>query len=184
MRYQPSLQTDRLRLRPFIADDAATVAELAGTGAMAEATISIPHPFSLTAAKTWITSLPHLFRSGLAVHFAVCTTESNELIGCFALKNLDKTHQHAELECWIGAPWQRQGYATEAAKAVLAFGFEQLNLNRIYGYYLISEPNAATLLEKLGLQQEGIMRQAVHKKSGYKDLGIFAILADEYKKAG
>ncbi len=179
MRYQPSLQTERLRLRPFVADDAATIVALAGTEAMAEATISIPHPYSLTAAKTWIASLPHMFRSGLAVHFAVCTTDSKDLIGCFILKNIDNIHQHAELECWIGKPWQNRGYATEAAKAVIVFGFEQLKLNRIYGYYISTEPQPAKLMEKLNLQHEGIMRQAVRKKSGYKDLGVFSRLADD-----
>ncbi len=179
MRYQPSLQTPRLRLRPFVADDAATVSKLAGTEAMASVTTSIPHPYSLTAAKTWIASLPHLYRSDSAVHFALCVIETKELIGCIAVKNIDKQNGHAELELWIGEPWQRQGFATEAASEVIAFGFQQLKLNRIYSYHLAEEPKSAGLLNKLNMRQEGILRQSIYKCSKYQDLALSAILRDD-----
>lgn len=179
MRYQPTLQTDNLQLRPFVADDAATVIKLAGTQAMAAATISIPHPYSLTAAKTWIASLPHLYRSGLALHFAVCTIESKQLIGCCALKNIDKSHENAELECWIGEPWQRHGHATEAAREVLTYGFQQLKLHRIYCYTMAEEGKSAGFIKKLGLQHEGIMRQSIRKMDRYKDLTLSAILTND-----
>ncbi len=178
MRYQPSLQTDRLRLRPFVADDAQTVATMAGTREIAAATTSIPHPYSLTAAKTWIASLPHLHRSGLAVHFAVSLIESKELIGCFALKNINRTHAHAELECWIGGDWQGQGFATEAGTKVLAFGFSQLELHRIYSYHMDQEVKASQLLTKLGLQREGTMREAIFKWGKYHDLALSAVIAE------
>lgn len=179
MRYQPSLNTERLRLRPFVADDATTVSNMAGTREIAAATTSIPHPYSLTAAKTWIAGIPHLYRSGSAVHFAACLNESKQLIGCFALKNIEMNNSHAELECWIGVQWQRQGFATEAVREVLDFGFKQLKLHRIYSYQLSHEKKSAQLLNKLGLQQEGLMRQSIYKWGKYEDLALFAILAED-----
>ena len=53
-RHHPSLLTERLRLRPFLADDAVTVQRLAGAREIADTAISIPHPYSLQAAKAWI----------------------------------------------------------------------------------------------------------------------------------
>lgn len=179
MRYQPSLQTERLRLRPFVADDAATVSRLAGTREIASATTSIPHPYSLTAAKTWIASLPHLFRSGSAVHFAACSIETKDLLGCFALKNIDNVNTHAEFECWLGEPWQSQGFATEAAGKVLTFGFQQLKLHRIYSYHIAQDPKSSGLLKKLGLRQEGVLRQAIYKWDKFEDLALSAILAED-----
>jgi len=183
MRYQPSLRTERLQLRPFVADDAPTVASLAGTEEMAAATTSIPHPYSLTAAKTWITSLPHLYRTGQAIHFAASSIETKELIGCFALKNIDSSNAHAEFECWIGDPSQGQGYATEAAREVLNFGFQKLKLHRIYSFHMTGEPKSSGFLNKLGLQHEGIIRQSIRKMDDYKDLALSAILAADHQSA-
>ena len=58
LRYQPSLKTERLKLRPFIADDADDVQRLAGAREIADSTTSIPHPYSIGAARTWIAGLP------------------------------------------------------------------------------------------------------------------------------
>jgi RimJ/RimL family protein N-acetyltransferase len=120
----------------------------------------------------------------MAVHFAASLIETKELIGSFALKNIDTTHSHAELELWIGAPWLKQGFATEATREVLAFGFNQLNLQRIYAYHMPEDPASTKLLEKLGLQREGILRKSICKWGDYQDMWLSALLAAEHKKMG
>ncbi len=179
MRYQPSLQTARLRLRPFVADDAASVSTLAGAKSIAAATTSIPHPYSLTAAKTWIAGLPHLYRSGEAVHFALCLNETKELIGCLALNHIDRVNASAEMELWIGEPWQRQGFAREATKEMLNFAFHQLKLNRIFCCHLSKDPKSTQLLGNLGFQVEGTLRQAIYKWNRFEDLLVSARLKDD-----
>ena len=177
MRYQPSLQTQRLRLRPFVADDAETVSQLAGTAEVANAIISIPHPYSITAAKTWIAGLPHLYRTGQAVHFALSLLDSKQLIGAFCLRNIHVRHASAELEFWIGAAWQRQGYATEAMQAVLTFGFEELDLHRIAAFHITGHQPSAAFLAKQGFSHEGVLRDAVRKNGRFQDVSLAAILA-------
>ncbi len=184
MRYQPSLQTARLRLRPFVADDASIVSQLAGTPDIALRTISIPLPYSLTAAKTWIAGLPHLYRTGAAVHFALSLLETKELIGSIALRQIDEKNANAELEIWIGIPWQRRGYGSEALQEVLNFAFDKLNLHRIYSYHVAGLEDSSGFMQKLGFFQEGVLRDALRKEGRFLDIALSARLAEPAEAEG
>ena len=179
MRYQPSFQTERLRLRPFVADDAVTLVELAGSPEIAATTISIPQPYTTTAAKTWIAGLPHLYQTGSAVHFSICLLESKQMVGSLALRDIDRKNANAELEFWIGQPWQRQGYASEALREALLFAFRKLELHRIYAYHFTEDQISVHFLKNHGFQLEGILRGAVHKTAGYQDIALSSILAGD-----
>ncbi len=181
MRYQPSLQTERLRLRPFTADDADLLVKLAGRREIAATTISIPHPYTPTAAKSWIVGLPHLYRTGSAIHFVICLNEPKQMIGSIALREIDKQNATAELEFWIGQPWRRQGYASEALQKLLDFAFNQRELNRIYSFHFTGDPVAAQFLKKHGLELEGVLREAVRKTEKYQDISLSALLAESYR---
>jgi len=181
MRYQPSLQTERLRLRPFIADDAGTLVKLAGSRDIADTTISIPHPYTPTAAKSWIVGLPHLYRTGSAIHFVISLTESKQMIGSIALRMIDKNNASAELEFWIGQTWRRQGYVSEAMQKILEFSFNQLELNRIYSYHFTDDLITAQFLSKNGFELEGVLREAVRKADDYRDISLSALLAQTYR---
>ncbi|HEY5674530.1 MAG TPA: GNAT family N-acetyltransferase [Malonomonas sp.] len=182
MRYQPSLQTERLRLRPFIADDAEMLVKLAGTREIADTTISVPHPYTPTAAKSWIVGLPHLYRTGSAIHFVISLLETKQMIGSVALRVIDKNNATAELEVWIGQPWRRQGYAGEALQEMLDFAFRQLELNRLYSYHFSGDRVAEQFLQKQGFELEGVLREAVRKTTDYQDISLSALLAKNYEK--
>lgn len=177
LRHQPSLQTPRLRLRPFVADDAAAISTLAGAREIADATIALPH--SLTAAKTWIASLAHLFRSGAAVNFAVTLLDSRELIGAASLKEIDSANAQAELGFWIGVPWWGRGYGTEAGREVLRFGFSQFALHRIYAQCLAGQPASGKILLNIGMKQECVLRERIRKGDRFEDVAIYSVLARE-----
>ena len=182
LRYQPSFQSERLRMRPFIADDAPALQKLADVREIADTTITIPHPYSLAAAKTWIASLPHLFRAGTAVHFAMELKETGELVGASALRDIDKEHSQAELGFWVGKPWWGQGIATEVAHATLRFGFRELSLNRIYAYAMVRNASSEKIFHKLGMRQEGLLRQGVRKWGLFEDVVLYAILNEEVSR--
>jgi RimJ/RimL family protein N-acetyltransferase len=82
----------------------------------------------------------------------------------------------AELGFWVGKPFWRLGYASEAASAVVQFGFESLGLNRIYAFHMARNPASGKVLEKLGMQREGILRQRVRKWERFEDVVAYAVL--------
>ena len=75
-----------------------------------------------------------------------------------------------------------KGYATEAAHAVLRFGFEDLGLNRICGYHTIRNPASGRVLAKVGMKQEGLRRQHVRKREVFEDVAVLALLREEWDK--
>ena len=90
-------------------------------------------------------------------------------------------HSHAELGYWIGVPYWGKGYATEAAKAVVRYGFEQIKLNRIFAHHFKPNPASGKVLRKIGMKYEGCMRQHVRKWDEFVDLELYAILREEWK---
>ncbi len=179
LRRHPTLRTRRLLLRSFVADDASALHELAGAREIADTTISIPHPYSLVTARSWIAAQAHAFGGGLEVHFAVVEAAGGALIGSAGLRDIDREHRQAELGFWIGVPWWGQGFATEAAFAVLAHGFGDLGLNRIYAHHMVRNPQSGNVLRKIGMKQEGVLRQRARKWGVYEDVVCLAALAED-----
>ncbi len=81
---------------------------------------------------------------------------------------------------WLGQPYWNLGYGTEAAAALIEFGFNQLNLNRIYAYHLPRNPASGRIMQKIGMTYEGLLRQAAKKGDTFEDLILYAILREDF----
>jgi [ribosomal protein S5]-alanine N-acetyltransferase len=183
MASQPALTTERLILRPLTLEDVPVVQQLAGRREIADTTISIPHPYSEEQARDWISSHADACAQGKGVAFGVELTHSNQLIGAVGLREIDKEHSQAEIGFWIGTDWWGKGYATEAAKRVIRYGFEELGLNRVYAHHMVRNPASGRVLEKSGMQREGLLRERVRKWGKFEDVVILAILHKDWEKA-
>jgi len=74
---------------------------------------------------------------------------------------------------------QGQGIAKEAALAVIAYGFEELSLNRIEALVLPANTASHQLLERLGFQREGLLRQYEKTRGQFDDLYMYSILRSD-----
>jgi [ribosomal protein S5]-alanine N-acetyltransferase len=104
------------------------------------------------------------------------------LIGGVGL-NLEHDHQRAELGYWIGLPYWGHGYATEASRAMMQYGFEELSLIRIYAQHFGNNPASGRVLTKLGMRYEGCQRQHICKWEEILDLELFGITRQEWLQA-
>jgi len=129
-------------------------------------------------AEAWIATHPMAWSEGNAVTFAI-TSREGELRGAIALR-MAFEHSRGELGYWIGHPYWGQGLATEAAEAVLEFAFRTLQLNRVQASYLPSNPSSGRVLEKLGMQREGLHRQRYRKGDQFQDVVESAILRHDW----
>lgn len=183
---RPTLLTERLRLRPFQASDALDLKRLAGERVIADTTLNVPHPYPLEAAKEWIAGHEELWRERRQMVCAVTVdrggSEEGALVGSAGLR-LDLQHSRGELGYWIGVPYWRRGYATEAARAVLDFGFRALGLHRIHAQVLGGNAASDRVLLKLGLRQEGHLREHYLKWGEPEDARIYGILRKEWAAA-
>jgi [ribosomal protein S5]-alanine N-acetyltransferase len=140
------MKTDRLTLRPVFHSDANRIAMLAGDWDVASMTGRIPFPYSEEAAHQWV--------DGLADHEEVFGIEHNgELIGICGFM-ADDAHD-AELGYWIGKPYWGEGYATEAARAVMAHGFAKSGIRRFICKHLMGNEASARVIRKLGFRYTG-----------------------------
>ena len=180
MSQRPTLHTERLLLRPFALADAKDVQCLAGDRAIADTTANIPHPDLDGMAEQWIATHQERFEAGELVNFAVVLRDTGALIGAIALMDLSARHERGELGYWIGRPYWNKGYCTEAAQAVLAYGFSVLGLHRIHGRSFKRNPASGRVMEKIGMVPEGCLR-AHHKKwERFEDIVLYGILKSEW----
>jgi len=179
MKTRPTLHTGRLCLRPLTLEDAPRVQQLAGDKDIARTTLTIPHPYPDGAAEQWIATQQERFEKDELVNFAVTRKDDQALMGVISLK-LDLAHANAELGYWIGKPYWSQGYTTEAAKAVLAYGFKELKLHRIYAHYMAHNPASGRVMEKIGMTYEGRLRGHILKWGAFYDVVAYSILAHEF----
>jgi ribosomal-protein-alanine N-acetyltransferase len=175
---QPTLTTPRLVLRPFALTDASSVRRLASDARVAATTLNVPHPYLDGTAEAWIATHPVAWSERIGVTFAI-TSHENELRGAIALR-ISAEHHRGELGYWIGHPFWGRGLTTEAASAVLEFGFRTLQLNRVQATYLPSNPASGRVLEKLGMQREGLHRERYRKADQFQDVVEYAILRRDW----
>ncbi len=176
---QPVIKTARLILRPFRITDAVAVQKLAGEFEIADTTANIPHPYYIDHARDWIKTHRESYESERLGVFAITKVESEELIGAVGLM-INRGHDSAELGYWVGKPFWNQGYCTEASRALLRWGFEELNLNRIQARHFVRNPSSGRVMEKLGMKKEGILRQFFKKWGRFEDTALYSILRFEY----
>jgi ribosomal-protein-alanine N-acetyltransferase len=174
------LRTARLLLRSFVREDIASIVPLAGAREIAATTMQIPYPYSEEDARTFLAKAGEDFLAGRTVSFAICLASTGELCGAVGL-HIAKAHKHAELGYWIGVPFWGQGYATEAASAAVALGFETLRLNRVFAHHFAGNTGSGRVLEKIGMRHEGRFRQHIRKWDRFIDIENYGMLASEFR---
>ena len=115
--------------------------------------------------------------------WAITTKETGECIGQIAYFLVDNKNHFAEIEYCIGSAFQCKGFATEATKAVIAYGFEKMNLHKVQ--ISVKTINAASkrVIEKCGFVYEGTLRDYFFMKDAYVGRLYFSILRSEYEAA-
>lgn len=175
-----TLRTERLLLRPFTQSDASDVQRLAGEFDIASTLNTVPHPYPDRAAEEWIKSHRKNLQEAKAINLAIIKHDDNTLIGSIGLLNMEQKDQQAELGCWIGKPYWGSGYATEAAHALISYGFSTLGLNRVHACHMTRNPASGKICEKLGMTKEGVLRQSLKKWDAFEDMVVYGLLRSEY----
>ncbi len=182
MKRYPSLRTERLILRAFTLKDAPDIQRLVGEWRVARTLLSVPHPYEDGLAEEWISGHRSEFERGESVHFAVVLREWGKLCGACGLM-INSSDANAELGYWIGLPYWGRGYASEGAREVVRYGFEELGLHRVYAAHFGNNSASGRVLRKIGMSYEGTRREHHRKYGDYEDLVEYGLLASEWRAA-
>lgn len=147
---QFTIQTKRLTLRRYEQGDAARVAYLAGDYGVAKMCGRVPHPYPIAAAYAFFDMLERSRESGKEYTFAV-TLPIDGVIGACGLSRIGEPDSTTwELGYWYGMPYWGLGYASEAARALMDWGRDQLGAQVFAAGHFADNPASGNVLRKLG----------------------------------
>lgn len=175
---QLRLETARLCLQPSQKRDAHRIRELANDQVLANI-LGLPHPYELAHAKDWISIQAQQIEDGREYPLTIVSKELNDIIGTITLR-IDKNHRKGELGYWIGTAYWGKGYATEAVNQMILFGFQEVELHKIWASVISRNHASSAVLKKAGLQKEGRLREdkLLHQK--YEDVDVYGLLRADY----
>ncbi|MHC0036989.1 GNAT family N-acetyltransferase [Pseudoneobacillus sp. C159] len=175
------IETERLILRPLHLDDADMIESLASEYEVAKTTLTIPHPYPKGAAEDFIKSVLESEKTGRILIYAMIEKETEQFLGIMNV-SIQSQYKRGELAYWVGKPFWGKGYGTEAAKALLTYCFEKLELNKVFAAAFTDNPGSWRVMEKIGLSYEGTLKQHVARDGEFKDLCYYGILKENFYK--
>jgi diamine N-acetyltransferase len=177
---EPQIQHGRVYLRPAERADIPSFVTWF-TDWRTTRTLGLRAPMSLAGEEQWFEAM--LGSQGRSnYHFVACLFEDDRPIGTVGLHELDLENGSASLGIAIGSPADRgQGYGTEMLRALIAFGFRQLRLERIWLDVYDTNPDAQRVYERVGFVHEGTLRRGVYRDGRYLDVHRMSILRDEWQ---
>lgn len=176
----PTLETDRLLLRKISPEDADDFFEFASDLQVALYTTWNPHQ-SVEQSRQTIKSILAKYETGEPGAWGITLKTSPKLIGYCGLSHWEPDHRKASLFYFLERAYWGQGLVTEAVRALLDFGFERMDLNRIGANGHPANRATFKVLAKAGLQYEATYRQDFIKNGEYEDSEIWSILRREWE---
>jgi [ribosomal protein S5]-alanine N-acetyltransferase len=176
-----SQQTERLILREFREEDWEAVHEY---GSNPETVKYMPFgPNTVQMTRDFLKTVldNQKAQPRLSFDFALINKIDNKLIGSCRIKIANAGYKEGELGYILNRQYWNQGYMSEAAGKVMAFGFEQLGLHRIYAACNHDNTGSYRVMEKNGMRREGLFRECELIKGVWCDFLLYSILDHEWR---
>ncbi len=178
----PQIETNNLVLREMELSDAEAIFQIYADNDVTKY-IDLETATDLAQAKFLVNRRVELFRSGQRIRWEIARKDDNIIIGSCGFTQWDKNFYRAEIGYELAKKHWRKGIMTEALEAVIYFGFQRMELNRIEALVMLENIASMTLLEKLGFQEEGILREYGYWKGKFHDLKMFSILKRDKRQS-
>jgi ribosomal-protein-alanine N-acetyltransferase len=175
----PKLSTDRLILRKLALSDADDMHDYAHRADVTRYLTWSPHP-NISYTREYLAYVSEHYRAGDFFDWAVVDRESDRMIGTCGFTRFRYEADCGEIGYVLHPAYWGRGIATEAVEAVIRFGFQRLELNRIEAKFMEGNIASRRVMEKNGMTFEGIGRQSMYVKGEYHNVGVCSILRDEY----
>ena len=177
----PSLNTARLRLRPFIQADAEAVFALNSNPRVLRYWDSPPWK-DRAQANRFLTICEQMQQDGTGARLAIERADNAAFLGWCNLFNWNPVHRSAKLGYCLDIPAWGQGFATEAAHALLQWSFNALDLNRVQSETDTRNIASNRVLEKLGFTHEGTLRQDCIVDGEISDSRVYGLLRQDWEQ--
>lgn len=177
----PTLQTERLTLRALRASDAEAVFAIFNDDAVTRY-YDLDSFTTLEQAANMIERMTQRNQDGDALRWGIALKENDRVIGTGGFNQFRRHWFSAGIGYDVATAYWNRGYMTEALRAIVCYGFENLNVNRIEALVVPGNDPSARVLEKLDFRREGLLRDYGFWKNRFWDLHLFALLKREWSK--
>ena len=175
------IDTPRLLIRKLVLSDAEDIFRISSNPNVSKYVLWDMHR-SIVDSRSMVRINMRSYRNQEPASLAIVLKSSGRVIGTIGFLWIDREHNSAEIGYSLGEPYWNHGYMTEALRAMIEFGFEKLFLNRIEACFDVRNTASGRVMEKAGMQKEGVLRKRLYNKGKYIDVEMWSVLMEEYKQ--
>jgi len=150
------VETSRLTLRPPVPEDAEAIYHNYATDRLVTRYLHWQPHETITETKAFIKRCKNVWIAGTAFPWVLCLKETGEVIGMIELRIED---HRADLGYVLARDYWEKGFATEAAKLIVEWAIAQPTIYRVWAVCDVDNHPSARVLEKIGMQREGILHR-------------------------
>lgn len=176
----PTLEAPRLVLRWLTDDDVPALFDVFSHPEVMRYWSSLPLE-DLAGAEKLLREIESYFESRTLFQWGIALRENDHVIGTCTLAWLDAANRRADLGYALGRAYWGQGYMAEALDALLSFAFGPLNLRRLEADTDPRNERSRRMLERLGFQREGYLRERWEIGGEVQDTLLYGLLAREWR---
>ena len=177
----PTIETDRLILRKIKKSDAKDLYEYCSSEVSARYSLWEPHE-DLGVTRQYISWLLRSEKRGEYFTWGIELKSSGKLIGTVSLPSIDKDYKVAEIGYGIIDSYWGNGYASEAIKAIMEYGFCTVGFICINAKIMKENSASVRVASAVGMQCDGLLRNGVYCKGKSHDVYVFSMLDTDYKE--
>jgi len=133
----------------------------------------------LEDTKKFILECQENYKNGKSLNLGIYF--KGELLGSVGFNSINKLNKSAEIGYMLGKNSNGKGIMTKSCKAIIDYGFNVLNLNRIVIKAAVKNTKSRAIPERLGFEQEGILQQAEFLYNHYVDIVVYGMLKENWK---
>lgn len=168
-----SLETKRLLLGAFVPADAPRVAAICNDFELHRGT-TLPFPYALSDAEAFIAKAEESERAGTEYVFAMRCKDDNALVGAISAR-MHPEDRVASLGYWIARGEWGKGLATEAARALVRWIFENFGIDAVKGEHYAYNLASGRVLQKIGFKQVRVLPNEVFQDGVHHDMVVYEL---------
>ena len=176
----PIIETERLRLRNVTSEDAKDMFTYLSDQEVVQHMGLEPYK-SVEDVLEEIDWYKSIWEKGTGIRWCITLKNEDTVIGSCGFLNRQPKHYKSEIGYELSRKYWGQGIAGEALEAVLAYGFQHLNLERIEALIEPLNISSQKLVEKHGFLREGLLRHHEYTCGKFDDLYMYSILKGDFK---
>ena len=175
----PTLETERLILRKILPCDENDMYEYSRDPETSKYLLWEPHA-SRSYTRAHIRYLQDAYNRASFFDWALIEKESGKMIGTCGFTEIYEREKRAEIGYVIAPAFHRRGFAPEALKKVMEYGFLTLGLTKLSGRFMEDNEASRTILERFGFQNDTVRNESIFKRGKKERIFTYSLTKDQY----